>query len=280
MLTDPSSSEPVSAGLDVVTAIALGAVQGVAEFLPISSSGHLSLAQALLGIDPERGGHQFTVLVHAATLLAVVWVYRRDVWRLLRAVVSLGDPEGRRMVVAMLIGSSPLVIVLAPGVRDMVLRAEGSLLALGCAFWVTAGLLFACRQREGVEDGDALVVPTPRQAILIGLAQLLAVTPGISRAGSTIAAGLAVGLGRAAAARFSFLLSLPAVGAATVLEGKEMLEGPSTVESVAPLMAGFAASFVVGLLSLRLLLAVLRRYGLVPFVPYLVLVGAAALWLA
>ncbi|TPV93758.1 MAG: undecaprenyl-diphosphate phosphatase [Myxococcales bacterium FL481] len=272
--------ETAPAVLDVWTAAWLGALQGIAEFLPISSSGHLSLAQAVLGIDPEQGGHRFNVVVHAATLLAVLWVYRADVARLARSLVRADDPEGRRMVGALVVGSSPLGVVLLPGVRDQVTRAEGNLVAIGCAFLVTAALLLACRPRRGSDPRPGFVVPSWRQAVLIGFAQLFAVMPGVSRAGSTIAAGLAVGLNHRTAARFSFLLSLPAVGAAALLEALDMMHEPHATVWAAPYVVGFCVSLLVGLLALRLLLAILNRRGLIPFVPYLVVVALVSLWLA
>jgi undecaprenyl-diphosphatase len=256
----------------------LGALQGVAEFLPISSSGHLSLAEAWLGVDAEAAGHSFNIVVHAGTLLAVLLVYRRDLIELVRGLVDADAiPWARPMWLALIVGSLPLGIVLLPGVEDAVVAMESKVRAVGGALLLTAALLAFTHRRKTPND-DLLQPPSRAQAVAIGFAQLLAVVPGVSRAGSTIAAGLALGLGRARAARFSFLLSIPAITAAT---GKETL---SLVTSEAPLSfdpgpfaLGFAVSFVVGLASLSLLLRLIERVGLLPFVPYLVTLGTIAL---
>jgi undecaprenyl-diphosphatase len=269
VIADPQLSYGVAAFL--------GVLQGIAEFLPISSSGHLSLAQAWLGIDPSSAGHSFNIVVHAGTLLAVLLIFRRDLLELVRGLFQPErTPWARPMLVALIVASSPLVIVLIPGVEDTVVQMEGEVRWIGAALLITAALLGFSHRRSPPTD-DPVAPPSLRVAALIGFAQLLAVTPGISRAGSTIAAGLALGLGRARAARFSFLLSIPAVGAATLKEGLEIAgEGVGSLP-VGPFVLGFALSFVVGLLSLGLLLRLIQRVGMLPFVPYLLVLGLAAL---
>lgn len=259
--------------------IALGALQGVAEFLPISSSGHLSLGQAWLGIDPEAGGHTFNVVVHAGTLFAVLWVYRKDLWNLRHALSAdhAQSPLARRTVMAIVVGCLPLVLALLPQVKSSVLQLEGNVRAIGCALLTTA-LLLGFSHRKNAPQDELEEPPTPRQALLIGFAQLFAIIPGISRSGSTIAAALGLGLGRARAARFSFLLSIPAVGAATLLELKDALESSQALAGNAAMFGlGFLASLVVGLLTLKTLLNWIARLGLMPFVPYLILVGILAI---
>ncbi|MCA9700409.1 MAG: undecaprenyl-diphosphate phosphatase [Myxococcales bacterium] len=259
----------------------LGAVQGVAEFLPISSSGHLSLFEAWLGVDAATAGHSFNIVVHAGTLLAVLLVFRRDLLELLRGLVDpAAVPWARPLAAAIVVGSLPLVVVLAPGIEDLVVAMEGNTRAVGAALILTAAMLGFSHRRQTPQD-DRNQPPSLGRALLIGIAQLIAVAPGISRSGSTIAAALALGLGRARAARFSFLLSIPAITAAT---GKEALEVLTSDVPVAfapgPFALGFVVSFLVGFASLRLLLAMIERVGLWPFVPYLVLVGTAAILLA
>jgi undecaprenyl-diphosphatase len=256
----------------------LGALQGIAEFLPISSSGHLSLAESWLGVDAHAAGHSFNIVVHAGTLLAVLLVYRRDLVDLVR---GLFDPQAvtwaRPMWLAMIVGSLPLGLVLVPGVEDAVVAMESNVRAIGGALLLTAALLAFTHRRVTPSD-DEQQPPSRMQAVKIGLAQLLAVTPGISRSGSTIAAGLALGLGRARAARFSFLLSIPAITAATGKEALELLTADTPLQfDPGPFALGFAVSFAVGLASLSLLLRMLARVGLAPFVPYLVVLGVIAL---
>ena len=266
--------------LTVWFAILLGAIQGATEFLPVSSSGHLSLGQAWLGIDPESAGHRFNIVLHAGTLLAVVWVYRQDVRALLGVLRRpTEDTPDRRRLLRMLLASIPLGIALVPAVEALVVAMESQVRLIGVALIATAAILFAAF-RPGRGEGETTdEPPTAKQAMLIGLAQVCAVLPGISRSGSTIAAGLVVGLDRPAAARFSFLISLIAVGGATAKELLDILGDSASGESIAlvPFTAGFTASLVVGLLSLRGLLYLVGKGRMLGFVVYLVLMGTVAI---
>jgi undecaprenyl-diphosphatase len=256
----------------------LGGLQGVAEFLPISSSGHLSLAQAWLGVDAEAAGHTFNIAVHAGTLAAVLVVYRRDLADLVRGLFDANAvPWARAMWLALIVASLPLVVVLIPGVEDAIVRMEGDVRAIGGALLLTAALLaFTHRWQAPVDDPRE--PPKLSHALVIGLAQLCAVTPGISRAGASIAAGLGLGLGRARAARFSFLLSIPAVTAATAKESLDIVLSDAPLQfDLGPVGFGMLVSFVVGLAALELLLRMIERVGMLPFVPYLLLLGTAAL---
>jgi undecaprenyl-diphosphatase len=181
------------------------------------------------------------------------------------------------MWLALIIGSLPLVVVLIPGVEELVVRMEGEVRWIGGALLSTAALLaFTHRSRPPSDEKDQ--PPGLRDAVLIGCAQLIAVTPGVSRSGSTIAAGLALGLGRARAARFSFLLSIPAITAATGKEALDLLGGDAPLHFAAgPFALGFVVSFAVGLVSLQLLLRLIEKVGMLPFVPYLALLGTIAL---
>jgi undecaprenyl-diphosphatase len=275
------TGEP-AAQLDWASAAGLGALQGIAEFLPISSSGHLSLAQAWLGIDPESAGHSFNIVLHAGTLLAVLVIYRLD---LRMMCLGLFRPNGdrerarlaRRTLAAIVVGTIPLGLVLIPQLEGIVITMEGEPRWVGVALLATAAMLaFSHRRRAPIDDANT--PPSPRRALLIGLAQLVAVLPGISRSGSTIAAALGLGLGRARAARFSFLLSIPAILGATLKEGLDLVsaETPSVAEP-STFAIGFVVSFLTGLLALRGLLKLIERFGMIPFVPYLVIVGIVAI---
>ena len=267
--------------LTVGWAFVLGAVQGATEFLPVSSSGHLSLGQALLGIDANSTGHRFNITVHAGTLLAVIWVYRKEVMALLRAAIQPHvASEDRTRLLMMLIACIPLGVAVLPPVEGFIITMESNVRWVGFALLATAAILFFAFRGQRGDDREATTAPpSPPQAIVIGLAQLLAIIPGVSRSGSTIAAGLAVGLDRTSAARFSFLISLPAVGAASLKELVEALSEGAAATPVDPLpfAVGFAASLVVGLLSLRGLLYLVSKGRVGVFVVYLLLVGSAAI---
>ncbi len=273
------AAEPASAGaLTVPVAAALGALQGATEFLPVSSSGHLALGQAFFGVDPGAGGHRFSIVAHLGTLLAVLWMYRQDVVELARVPLHPGTAStARTTLLMMVLATLPLGLVLAPGVEDAIVYVESHPRLVGVCLIVTATVLLLAFSRKS-EAGDELDItpPTPRQALLVGLAQLLAVLPGISRSGSTIAAGLGVGLPRFAAARFSFLISIPAIVGASVLELRKLAQETGTVDPI-PYLVGFIVSFAVGLACLRLLLLLVRRGRIAGFSIYLYIVGTAAL---
>lgn len=249
--------------MSVYQALLLGIVQGLTEFLPISSSGHLVLGQEVLGVEEPQV--LFDVMLHVGTLAAVVLAYRRDLATLARSFVSALASGGllRR----------PVETVRASADLELL-----SLLIVGSIPTALIGLLFQ-EQLEAafasprlvagmlIVTGSMLHLPRltagrPRgavgwwQAPLIGLIQGLAIIPGISRSGSTISIGMLAGVRPADAARFSFLLSIPAILGAAILKLLET-DGPTPPLSV--LAAGMAASFLVGYLALRALLAVLRR---------------------
>lgn len=299
-------------------AVALGALQGVAEFLPISSSGHLALAQTWLGVDPAAGGHTFNIVVHAGTLLAVLMFYRDDLGALVRAVFQrkqvpivhheaspaepapeplaiaedLADGPGprpappvdvvpnrvgppintaRALLLALIVATAPLVFALTDTVEHIVVTAEGNTRWIGGGFLLTAALLAFSHRRS---DAGQLEAPRPWQGLVIGLAQLVAILPGISRSGSTMAAAMALGLGRLPAARFSFLLSIPAILGASLKETIDLAGSDAPLDiDFTSFALGFAASFAVGTLTLRALMRLLVRVGLMPFVPYLILLG-------
>ncbi len=263
--------------LSLPVAAALGAVQGATEFLPVSSSGHLALAQALFGVDPETGGHRFSIVAHAGTLLAVVWMYRRDVLELAKVPLRPTTPSPARTMLAMMVlATLPLGLVLMPGVEDAIVTVESHPRLVGVCLLATAAILFFAFRRpsEAGQDDDP-EPPRPSVALAVGLAQLCAVLPGVSRSGSTIAAGLGLGLTRAAAARFSFLISIPAITGATVRELTKLSQDGGTVDPL-PYVVGFVVSFVVGLACLRLLLRLVRSGRIGGFVIYLGVVGTAA----
>jgi undecaprenyl-diphosphatase len=268
-----------STALSLPLAALLGAIQGATEFLPVSSSGHLALAQRLFSVDAASAGHRFTIAAHAGTLLAVVWVYRTEIQQLFAAAIRpQRASEGRAWIVAIIVATLPLAVALAPGFEDMVVQIESRPRLVGVALLCTAAVLwFAFRQRPPLPDPPIRTAPRLSQAIGIGLAQLIAVAPGISRSGSTIAAGGLLGLDRERAARFSFLISIPAILGATALEVRKALGSDAPVFDVAPYVVGFTTSLLVGFLCLRWLLRIIRGGDMRVFVAYLAVVGTIAI---
>ena len=251
--------------------VILGFVQGVAEFLPISSSGHLTLFQHFFGM--EEPDNLFNVLLHFATLLAVCIYYFRDVVEMVteffRGLASLFSrrrqggniPEARRLVLLVIVGTLPLFAVLL--IKDYVEALGSSPVFVSCALLVTGCILFLSDRMAGGRKSARTA--TLKDVLLVGVAQGLATVPGLSRSGCTISAGMAVGFERKFAVRYSFLMSLPAVLGATILEVKDVLEMEGgLVDGLLPkYLAGMAVAGVVGYFSIRLvnLLAAKGKFG-------------------
>lgn len=259
--------------MTIPQSIVLGAIQGVAEFLPISSSGHLAIAAEFM--DLAEVPLLFDVSLHVATLLAVCVVFRARIASLFavlgRLVVGKGrddDAEGRRMILALVIATA-VTGAIGLAVKDV---AEAmSPFAISLCFIVTGAALFLSGR---LVSASPVATPGIRQALVVGLAQGIGVFPGISRSGSTIAASLLSGLDRRAAGEFSFLLSIPAILAAFILELKDADTLIGSVSAL-PLVAGLVTAFATGLLSLKFLLGLINRGRLGWFAFYLVPLGIA-----
>lgn len=249
--------------------IILGFVQGVAEFLPISSSGHLSILQNWFGL--EEPDNLFNVLLHFATLIAVCVVYWRDIVDMIteffRGVAALTDrggergpvPPARRLVMMIILGTLPLFLVLP--IEDKVEALGGSNLFVGIALLFTGVILYVSdRMAKGRKNARTATV---KDALLVGCAQAVAVVPGLSRSGCTIAAGMAVGFERTFAVRFSFLLSLPAVLGATLLKVIDVAQEGIDPALLPIYLVGMVVAGVVGYFSIRLvnLLAQKNKFG-------------------
>ncbi|MCI9242278.1 MAG: undecaprenyl-diphosphate phosphatase [Lawsonibacter sp.] len=263
----------------------LGLVQGVAEFLPISSSGHLTLFQHFFGM--EEPDQLFNVLLHFATLLAVCVVYWRDIWDMIVEFFSFfGDifshqprrgnpPEARRMVLLIIVGTLPLFLVLP--LKDRVEALGGSPIFVSCALLATGCILFLSDQMA--RGHKTVRSATLLDVLLVGVAQGCATIPGLSRSGCTISAGMVRGFDRKFAVRYSFLMSLPAVLGATLLEVLDVakIEGGVPAENLPKYLLGMAIAAVVGYFSIQLvkLLADKGKFGAFAFYCW----GAGALFI-
>jgi undecaprenyl-diphosphatase len=265
-------SDPVSAAL---IALLLGLVQGATEFLPISSSAHLYAIPRLFGIEePFLKSLAFAAVIHLGTLAAVLVALRSDVMRLtrvaLRTLISLGrhrgEPADERLILAIVIGTIPAVIVgVAAG--DLLESAVRTPLVVAGA--VTAGaLLLWFAERVGSRERPLQSVGVI-DGLMVGLAQALALIPGISRSGATISGGLLLGFRREAAARFGFLLGIPAIAGAGTMELKRLLESSEDLAASAPLLAiGVVSAFISGLFAIKLLFRILDGGSTRIFVAY------------
>lgn len=249
----------------MLTAAVWGLVQGLTEFLPISSSGHLVLVPAIFGF--EEPGLAASVMLHVGTLLAVLAYFRRDILKLFHL---RRDPEARRILLLLVIGTIPAAIVgLALNGPIEAVFTEPWLVAI--ALMVTGVvLLFSLLVARGTR---LLAQARWTDGLVVGLAQAFALLPGISRSGMTITAGMAQGLQRREAARYSFLLSIPAIAGAGLLDGLDLVESGGFS---ADLLVGMVVAAVVGYLAIALLIRVLVRVGLLPFALYCLAFGAVA----
>ena len=262
--------------MEILDFIILGLVQGLTEFLPVSSSGHLILAQHVLGLNPP--GVTAEVILHLATLISVLVVYGRDLLKLLH--------EKRWTYIGALALATIVTVALALPFKDRMEAFADSAQAVryvGVFLLLTAGLLLIAewRARNNTVDADADTMTSPGwgRAALAGLAQAVAVLPGISRSGSTISSLLICGMDYVQAARFSFLLSVPVILGAVVLSIPDMQAGTANGSlHVSSLLAGFAAAGISGVLAIRFLLAILKSRRLYMFSIYCALVGFAALY--
>lgn len=271
--------------IDWFEALVLGVVQGATEYLPVSSSGHLVIFQHLFGLtEPAL---LFDIVLHVATLLAVLWFYRRDILDLVRqsgaAVASLTRGgswsavqdryPGFRLAWLIVIGTIPTALI-GVTLQDTFESLFGSLRTVGVMLWVTGLILLATRITTGGERTvrDLKVV----DALLIGLVQGLAITPGISRSGSTIGVALLLGVQKETAARYSFLLSVPSIVGALVLK----MGDAGHAIGLSATTIGFVAALLTGYLCLALLVRVVKRGKLAWFAPYCFLAGLAAILLA
>lgn len=251
--------------------LVLGLVQGLTEFLPVSSDGHLVLAGHLVGVHTP--GVFVEVMLHVATLGSIFIVYGRR-FGVVVAGVLRRDPEYVRYAGLMLLAMVPAGLV---GIllRDVVARAFDSLWVAGFGFWVTgAALWYTGRNQAGTRER-----PTAFQSLIIGLGQALAILPGASRSGLTVAAGLWSGMNAVRAAEFSFLMAIPVIAGAGLLEARHITADMNRV-GAGPLLVACLVAFGSGVWAIRLLVALLARGQFHRFAPYCFAIGAFTLGLA
>jgi undecaprenyl-diphosphatase len=252
----------------VLRDILLGVVQGLTEFLPISSSGHLVVIGDLLDREPSL---TFDLLLHVGTLLAVVIAMRRDLWELVEGVRGRGpDPAGtRRMVLWLAVATVPAAVVgllFEQEFEDLYERAWFVVVEWFIMAAFLIGVEVIAARRTGPVDEE---MPTGRRAVGIGVAQAIAISPGISRSGTTIGTALASGTSRVTATRFSFLMSVPVIAGAALARLDDARA--EHFDLTLGVWLGCLASFITGWISIRWLLRYVRTHSLVPFAVYLLI---------
>jgi undecaprenyl-diphosphatase len=262
--------------MDALQAIVLGIAQGLTEFLPVSSTAHLRLIPAFAGWDDP--GTAFTAVVQLGTMAAVLLYFRHDLWNIARAWLrSLRDPEARGTLDArlgwyLIIGTIPISI-LGLLFKDKIETDARQLVLIGIAL-IVLGIVLEIAEKVGRKQREIESL-TLRDGILIGCAQALALVPGVSRSGSTITAGLFLGFERASAARYSFLLSVPAVVLSGLFELKDVGNGGGA--GPVPTIIATLFAFLVGYASIAWFLKYLARHPVTVFVVYRVVLGVVVL---
>lgn len=266
--------------------ILMGIIQGVAEFLPISSSGHLALFQTFFGMENMEEKYMFfTVLLHFGTLISVCMVYWRDIVDMIREFflgiaalagrkdTGVAPPPARRMVMLIIIATVPLFVMVF--LQDAVNQLFSNSIMVSCALLATGFILFfSDRMARGHKTAKNATVA---DALIVGCGQALAVIPGLSRSGTTISVGMMRGFDRAFAVRFSFLMSLPAVLGANVLEIKDALASNFPIEELPMYLVGVAVSAVVGYFAIRLVKSLSDKGKFGKFAYYCWAVGLGSL---
>jgi undecaprenyl-diphosphatase len=264
--------------MNAFEAIVLGIVQGLTEFLPISSSGHLRIVPAFFGW--EDPGAAFTAVIQLGTMAAVLLYFRADLWRIAVAWVrSLRDREVRKTLDARLgwyiiLGTIPIAVI-GLALKDPIENQFRTLELIGASL-IVFGLVMLAAEKVSRRDRDLRDI-TARDGLMIGLAQALALVPGVSRSGATISAGLLLNFDRTAAARYSFLLSVPAVVLSGLFELRHIGDGGTPL---GPTVIATILAFITGYASIAFLLRYLVDHSIAVFVGYRVLLGAGVIALA
>lgn len=266
--------------MSFIEAIILGIIQGLTEFLPVSSSGHLVLGEAILQTG-TKDNLAFTVIVHFATVLSTVVIFRKEIFEIIRDLFEFRMNDSTKYVILILISMIPVFLV-GLFLKDQVEALfEGKILMTGLMLIVTGLVLFITLWSPPTHKRLS-----PFKALLIGIAQAIAVLPGISRSGTTISTALLLGVDRTKATKFSFLMVIPPIFGIMLIDGKEMFEQHSAGSlSIDPLviLAGFFAAFITGLFACKAMVAIVKKGKLQYFAYYCFAIGITAIlfsWLS
>ena len=256
-------------------ALILGLIQGLTEYLPVSSSGHLAIGQALFGMNDGADNLMFTVAVHVATVLSTIVILWSEIDWILKGLFKCELNAETKYVLNIIVSMIPVGIV-GLFFKDQVEEIFGSgLLVVGCCLLITSALLVFSyyakpRQKEHISWKDALV---------IGIAQAIAVLPGVSRSGSTIATGLMLGNEKESLAQFSFLMVIPPILGEALLDVLKMLKGEDVMGGIEtlPLVIGFLAAFLSGCVACKWMINIVKKGKLIYFGIYCAIVGAVTI---
>lgn len=263
---------------ETLKALLIGIVQGLTEFLPVSSSGHIELGQAILGFEVENEV-AFSIIVHFATVLSTIIIFRKDILNLLKSLFQFKWNEETKFISYILLSAVPVGLAGVLFKDEIEQMFTGKLLLVGCMLIVTSILLYSTtiiKPKQGKL--------TFGKAFLIGIAQAIAIFPGISRSGATISTALNLGINREQAARFSFLMVLLPIIGASLLEVKDIFSGEAghaaTQFETMPLIAGFIGAFISGLLACNWMLNIVKKGKIQYFAYYCLIVGLITIFVS
>ncbi|MEZ4886533.1 MAG: undecaprenyl-diphosphate phosphatase [Chitinophagales bacterium] len=259
--------------MSIIEAIILGILQGLTEFLPVSSSGHIELGKALLGVEGANDA-TFTIIVHGATVLSIIVVFWKTIWGLIQGLFRFQWDTETQYIAKLAVSMIPVGLVGLFFEDQINALFEGRIVMVGCFLILTGGILFLTKleRKETKEVGF-------KDALIIGLTQAVAILPGISRSGTTISTALALGISRTAATKFSFLMVLAPILGATILKVKDLTEdtGLSQDTAMMPYIAGFVAAFLAGVIACNWMIALVNKGKIIYFSFYCFIVGAIAI---
>lgn len=258
--------------MDLLEAIILGIIQGLTEFLPVSSSGHLELAKAIFGdTSVPQESLTFTVVLHAATALSTIVVFRKEIAEIFKGLFQFKWNEEMQFSVKIILSMIPAVVIGLAFEKELESFFGGKILLVGFMLLVTAVLLLLADKAKNTNKSVSF-----KNAVIIGISQAIAMLPGISRSGATISTSVLLGVDRTRAARFSFLMVVPLILGKVA---KDILSGDINFQSseIIPLSAGFIAAFISGLLACTWMIALVKRSKLSYFSLYCAIVGLIAI---
>lgn len=257
---------------ELINAIILGIIQGLTEFLPVSSSGHIELGQAILGVNYGANEEKFSVILHLATALSTIVVFRKDILDILKGLFQFQYNEETKFSLKIILSMIPAGLVGILFDEYIEEFFKGNILLVGLMLLITGALLFlADKAKNTIKD-----VNFPN-ALIIGIAQMIAILPGISRSGSTISTSVLLGIDREKAARFSFLMVVPLIlgkVAKDILDGETIM---GTGSDAIPFIVGFFAAFFTGIVACVWMISLVKKSKLVYFSIYCFVVGLIAI---
>jgi len=258
--------------MDLIEAIVLGVIQGLTEFLPVSSSGHLELAKAIFGdTSLPQESLTFTVVLHFATALSTIVIFRKEVGEIFKGLFQFKWNEESQFSIKIILSMVPAVIVGLLFEKELEAFFGGQILLVGCMLLITALLLLLADRAKHTDKKVSYL-----NAVIIGVSQAIAMLPGISRSGATISTSVLLGVDRSKAARFSFLMVVPLIVGKIA---KDVLSGDINFSSaeILPLSAGFLAAFIAGLFACTWMISLVKKSKLSYFAIYCAVVGVIAI---